>query len=57
MKGMVSRLKYFSYALNYAHIDSLYRERANTQSIVRQAIDEGGANPPYFWDDWWINKY
>jgi hypothetical protein len=57
MKGMVSRLKYFSYALNYAHIDSLYRERANTQSIVRQSIDEAGANPPYFWDDWWINKY
>lgn len=57
MKGMVSRLKYFSYALNYAHIDALYRERANSQSIVRAAIDEGGANPPYFWDDWWVNKY
>jgi hypothetical protein len=57
MKGMVSRLKYFSYALNYSHIDALYRERANTHSIVRAAIDEGGANPPYFWDDWWVNKY
>jgi hypothetical protein len=26
MKGMVSRLKYYAYALNYSEIDSLYRE-------------------------------
>ena len=60
MKGMVSRLKYFSYALNYAHIDSLYRERANTSSILKQSIgelDPNGQQPPYFWDDWWVNKY
>jgi hypothetical protein len=60
MKGMVSRLKYFSYALNYAHIDALYRERANTSSILKQSIgelDPNGQQPPYFWDDWWVNKY
>ena len=57
MKGMVSRLKYFGYALNYAHIDSLYRERANTTSIVQAATDLNGQQPPYFWDDWWVNKY
>jgi len=57
MKGMVSRLKYFSYALNYAHIDSLYRERANMNSIVSQASETNGTQPPYFWDDWWVNKY
>ena len=57
MKGMVSRLKYFGYALNYAHIDSLYRERANTTSIVQAATDLSGQQPPYFWDDWWVNKY
>jgi len=57
MKGMVSRLKYFSYALNYAHIDSLYRERANTTSIVQPSTDVNGEQPPYLWDDWWVNKY
>jgi len=57
MKGMVSRLKYFSYALNYAHIDSLYRERANTTSIVQPSTDVNGDQPPYLWDDWWVNKY
>jgi len=56
MKGMVSRLKYFAYALNYAHIDSLYRERASTD-IVRSAADTNSQQPPYFWDDWWVNKY
>ena len=55
MKGMVSRLKYFAYALNYAHIDSLYRERPNTASIVAPSTD--AQQPPYFWDDWWVNKY
>lgn len=59
MKGMVSRLKYFSYALNYAHIDALYRERANTSSIIQPSVgaDPNGQQPPYFWDDWWVNKY
>jgi len=58
MKGMVSRLKYFAYALNYAHIDALYRERANTSSVMAPSIgDVNGNQPPYFWDDWWVNKY
>ena len=56
MKGMVSRLKYFAYALNYAHIDALYRERAS-QDIVQSSMDYSTQQPPYFWDDWWVNKY
>ena len=57
MKGMVSRLKYFAYALNYSHIDALYRERANTNSVVAPSTDPNANQPPYFWDDWWVNKY
>lgn len=57
MKGMVSRLKYFAYALNYSHIDALYRERANTSSVVAPSTDPNANQPPYFWDDWWVNKY
>ena len=57
MKGMVSRLKYFAYALNYAHIDSLYRERAS-KDIVQSSMDNVyNQQPPYFWDAWWVNKY
>ena len=57
MKGMVSRLKYFAYALNYSHIDSLYRERANTLTVVAPSTDSTANQAPYFWDDWWVNKY
>jgi hypothetical protein len=57
MKGMVSRLKYFAYALNYSHIDALYRERANVATVVAASTDPNANQPPYFWDDWWVNKY
>jgi hypothetical protein len=57
MKGMVSRLKYFAYALNYSHIDSLYRERANVATVVAASTDPNANQPPNFWDDWWVNKY
>lgn len=52
-KGMVSRLKYFSYALNYSQIDSLYRE-GPSKKIVSSSFTEV---PPYFHDDWWVTKY
>lgn len=52
-KGMVSRLKYYSYALNYSQIDSLYRE-GPSKKIVSASFTEV---PPYFHDDWWVNKY
>lgn len=52
-KGMVSRLKYYSYALNYSQIDSLYRE-GPSKKIVSTTYEE---KPPYFHDSWWVTKY
>jgi hypothetical protein len=53
MKGMVSRLKYYAFALNYSQIDTLYRE-GPSKVIVSQSYTEV---PPYFRDDWWVTKY
>jgi len=53
MKGMVSRLKYYAFALNYSQIDTLYRE-GPSKTIVSQSYTEV---PPYFHDDWWVTKY
>jgi hypothetical protein len=53
MKGMVSRLKYYSYALNYSAIDTLYRE-GPSKKIVSQSYTQV---PPYFHDDWWVTRY
>jgi hypothetical protein len=52
-KGMVSRLKYYSYALNYSQIDSLYRE-GPSKKIVSSSFTEV---PPYFHDSWWVTKF
>lgn len=52
-KGMVSRLKYYAFALGYAQIDSLYRE-GPSKKIVSNTYSE---IPPYFRDDWWVTKY
>ncbi len=52
-KGMVSRLKYYSYALNYSQIDGLYRE-GPSKKIVSNTYEE---KPPYFHDSWWVTKY
>jgi Concanavalin A-like lectin/glucanases superfamily len=52
-KGMVSRLKYYAYALNYAQIDTLYRE-GPSKTIVSNTFTEV---PPYFHDDWWVTQY
>ena len=60
MKGMVSRLKYYAYALNYSEIDSLYREGPNSGSVLQPASNRANPNqqvPPYMWDDWWVTKY
>jgi hypothetical protein len=53
MKGMLSRLKYFAYALNYSQIDELYRE-GPSKTIVSNSFSE---IPPYFRDDWWTTRY
>ena len=60
MKGMVSRLKYFAYALNYSEIDSLYREGPNTGTILQPSSNRANPNqqvPPYLLDNWWTLKY
>jgi len=53
MMGMLSRLKYFAYALSYSEIDGLYREGPST-TIVNKSFNE---LPPYFHDDWWVGRY
>lgn len=53
MSGMVSRLKYYAYALSYSEIDGLYREGPST-TIVNKSFNE---LPPYFHDDWWVTRY
>lgn len=53
MKGMVSRLNYYSFALNYSQIDSLYRQ-GPSKKIVSQSYSE---LPPYFHDSWWVTRY
>ena len=58
MKGMVSRLNYFAYALNYSQIDAYYREGPNTGQILQPASNRADSNsqiPPYMRDDWWIS--
>jgi hypothetical protein len=60
MKGMVSRLKYYAYALNYSEIDSLYREGPNSNSILQPSSNRANPNqqvPPYLYDNWWTNRY
>jgi hypothetical protein len=54
-KGMVSRLKYYAYALNYAQIDGLYREGPSKK--LESASSAMNEVPPYFRDDWWVTKY
>lgn len=52
-KGMVSRVNYYSYALNYSQIDDLYRQGPSSK-IVNKTVNN---TPPYFHDDWWVTKY
>lgn len=49
MKGMLSRLTYFNYALTYGEIQQLMNEGPSTQ------MDESLMNdrPPYLADTWW----
>lgn len=53
MKGMISRLKYYAFALNYSQIDALYRE-GPSKKIESPSFTQ---MPPYFRDDWWVTKY
>ncbi len=54
VKGMFSRLNYFSYALCYAEIQKLMNEGPSTKmdsSSMSKDI------PPYLSDTWWANSY
>jgi len=51
--GMVSRIKYFSFAATYAQIDTLYRE-GPSKKIVSKSYAQ---TPPYFFDNWWVNRF
>jgi hypothetical protein len=50
MKGQLSRLTYFSYALCYAEIQQLMNE--GPSSKLESALNTGNI-PPYLDDTWW----
>jgi len=50
--GLISRLTYAAYALNYEQIDSMIRSGPSTK------LQSSNTNlPPYFADNWWITYY
>ena len=53
MKGMMSRLNYFSYALCYAEIQKLMNEGPSSK------MDDSATSevPPYLADTWWAKSY
>lgn len=53
IKGMISRVKYYAFALNYSQIDQLYREEPSKR-IESPSFSQ---TPPYFRDDWWVTRY
>ena len=53
MKGMLSRLTYFNYALTYAEIQMLMNEGPSTQMDSSLMNDV----PPYLADTWWSQSY
>jgi hypothetical protein len=53
MKGMVSRLCYFNYALSYTEITTLMNEGP---SSTLASIANGGT-APYLQDQWWTSDY
>jgi hypothetical protein len=53
MKGMMSRLIYFNYALCYAEIQILMNEGPSTKIESSETNDV----PPYLSDTWWSNSY
>jgi hypothetical protein len=50
--GMISKLTYTAFALNYEQIDSLVRAGPSTKLVsATQSL------PPYFADNWWVTYY
>ena len=55
INGMVSRVSYFAYALNYSQIDELFRQGPSEQ-LTRQSM-ASTVGPPYNRDDWWTVRF
>lgn len=53
--GMVSRIKYFSFASNYAQIDTLYREGPSKTIVASKNVF--AQTTPYMQDDWWVTRF
>jgi hypothetical protein len=53
VKGMLSRLTYFNYALCYAEIQQLMNEGPSS----KMDADSAKNVPPYLADTWWSNGY
>jgi len=53
MKGMISRVKYYAFAMNYSQIDELYRE-GPSKKIESPSFSQ---MPPYLRDEWWVTRY
>jgi hypothetical protein len=53
VKGYISRLKYYAYAISYPEIDALLREGPSAK-IVKKITDQ---TSPYFHDSWWVTRY
>jgi hypothetical protein len=50
--GLISRLQYAGYALNYEQIDKMVRAGPSTQLVsASQNL------PPYLADNWWVTYY
>lgn len=56
MKGMVSKLTYYSYALTYSQIDDIYRQ-GPSKVVINPTQVVSGVIPPYLHDDWWVTRY
>jgi hypothetical protein len=54
MKGQLSRLNYFSYALCYAEINQLMNEGPSSKL---DSVSSSGNVPPYLDDTWWSQGY
>jgi len=53
MKGLLSRLVYFNYALSYTEINSLFNE-GPSKTLASATQDPMG---PYLQDSWWTTRY
>ena len=52
-QGLLSRLRYFNYAISYTEIASLVNEGPNK----KMATGNGQDQPPYLVDTWWTTSY